>query len=84
MARSHHRKKHKSHVRQFRHTHDTSSSSLAKGKAVSVFTIAGAGIGLLLGYFATQGTMLWIVVGLLAGGAAGYLIGKRVDRGQAG
>lgn len=80
MARPHHRKKHKSHLRQFRHTHDTSvSSGGLKGKAVSVFTIAGAIAGLAIGYFATQGTMLWVVVGLLAGGAAGYFIGRRMD-----
>lgn len=80
MARSHHRKKHKAHVQQFRHSHDTSvSSQKAKGKAISVFTIVGAVLGFAIGYFATQGTMLWLVVGLLAGGGAGYLLGRRID-----
>ncbi|MFN8290666.1 MAG: hypothetical protein U0U70_10440 [Chitinophagaceae bacterium] len=83
MARPHHRKKHKSHLRQFRHTHDTSvSSEKAKGRAVSVFTIAGALAGFAIGYFATQGTMLWVVLGLLAGGAAGYFIGRRLEKGE--
>lgn len=80
MARSHHRKKHRSHLRQYRHSHDTSvSAAKAKGRAVSVFTISGALAGLAIGYFATQGTMLWVVVGLLAGGAIGYFIGRKID-----
>lgn len=83
MARPHHRKKHKSHLRQFRQTHDTSvARSAGKGRAVSVFTVAGAVAGLAIGYFATQGTMLWVVVGLLAGGALGYFIGRRLDTGE--
>ncbi|MBM3415623.1 MAG: hypothetical protein FJY20_04075 [Bacteroidetes bacterium] len=80
MARSHHRKKHKTHVRQFRQSHDTSvSPTKGKGRATSVFTISGAVLGFAIGYFATPGSMLWLVIGLLAGGAAGYLIGKRVE-----
>lgn len=80
MARPHHRKKHKTHVRQFRQTHDSSvSSPRGKAKAVSVFTITGAAIGFAVGYFATQGSMLWLIVGLLAGGAIGYLAGRKMD-----
>lgn len=81
MARSHHRKKHKTHVQQFKHSHDTNTAgSRSKAGAISVFTIGGALLGLALGYFATEGTMLWLVVGLLAGGALGYLIGNRLDK----
>jgi F0F1-type ATP synthase assembly protein I len=80
MARSHHRKKHKEHVRQFRQSHDTSvSSPKLKGKAVSIFTVVGALTGFAIGWFATQGSILWLIVGLLAGGAAGYLIGRKID-----
>jgi hypothetical protein len=80
MARSHHRKKHKAHLKQFRQSHDTSvSTPRSKGRAISVFTVAGALTGFAIGYFATQGSILWVVVGLLAGGAAGYLIGRKVD-----
>lgn len=80
MARSHHRKKHKSHVQQFRQSHDTNVSSVkSRAGAISVFTISGALLGLAIGYFATEGTMLWLVVGLLAGGALGYGIGSRID-----
>ena len=80
MARSHHRKKHKSHVQQFRHSHDTNVTSVkSRAGAISVFTISGALLGLAIGYFVTEGTMLWLVVGLLAGGALGYIIGSRID-----
>lgn len=81
MARSHHRKKHKAHVQQFRQSHDTTGipGKTAGGRSISVFTIAGAALGFAIGYFATQGTMLWLVVGLLAGGALGYVIGRKID-----
>ncbi len=85
MARPHHRKKHRTHVRQFRKSHDTKVNSPKNStKAISVFTIAGALTGFAIGYFATQGTMLWVILGLLAGGAAGYLIGKRIDKEDEG
>ena len=81
MARPHHRKKHKSHVQQFRHSHDTSvTREKTSGKAVSVFTIAGAALGFAIGFFATQGTSLWLIVGLLAGGGLGYWIGRKIDQ----
>lgn len=81
MARPHHRKKHKTHLRQFRQSHDTSvTSPRSRAKGISVFTIAGALTGFAVGYFATQGTILWVIVGMLAGGAGGYLIGKRIDK----
>jgi len=80
MARSHHRKKHKSHLRQFRHSHDiTGTTSNAKTKASSVFSIAGALAGFAVSYFATQGSWAWVAGGLVIGAAAGYLIGKSID-----
>jgi hypothetical protein len=33
MARSHHRKKHKTHLQSFKHSHDTSVSQASKVKA---------------------------------------------------
>ena len=81
MARPHHRKKHKTHVRQFRQSHDTNvPNPKSRAKAISVFTIAGALTGFAIGYFATQGSILWLIVGMLLGGAFGYLIGKRIDK----
>lgn len=79
MARSHHRKKHKEHLRQFKHKGETVSSSTPKSKASGIFTIGGAIIGLAVSYFGTQGSVLWIAIGAVVGGAAGYLVGRRVD-----
>ncbi len=83
MARSHHRKKHREHVRQFKHSHDTSESpATAKGKATNIIMIVGALAGFAIGYFASEGVILWMTVGLLVGAAGGYWVGKRVDEGK--
>lgn len=82
MARSHHRKKHKQHLQQFRQSHDTKVSkavSKAKASATWIFTIAGVVLGFAVSYFATSGSLLWMAVGTVAGGAAGYLIGRKID-----
>lgn len=79
MARSHHRKKHKSHLRQFRQSHDTSVSPGAKGKATPVFTIGAALVGLAVCYFAS-GSLLWMIAGAIVGGGIGYFAGSRMDR----
>jgi outer membrane lipoprotein SlyB len=79
MARSHHRKKHKQHLQQFKHSRDINTSK-AKGKAAGVFTFGGAVVGLATGFFASNGQILWIIVGTIAGGLTGYLIGRKMDR----
>jgi hypothetical protein len=81
MARSHHRKKHKAHLQQFKHSHDTVAPK-TKGKAAYVFLIIGAIVGLLIGYFASDTAVGWMGIGLLAGAAAGYFIGRRIDSGK--
>lgn len=78
MARSHHRKKHKQHVQQFKHRGDFATSK-QKGKAVYTFLIVGLVVGFLIAYIASAGAIGWMAVGLLAGGGIGYLIGNRVD-----
>ncbi|MCX8020987.1 MAG: hypothetical protein N2747_10890 [Chitinophagaceae bacterium] len=80
MARPHHRKKHKTHLKQFRQSHfSVLSDTKAKTKAVSLFTLAGGITGLAIGYFASGGVLFWVVVGLLIGGAIGYLLGNRIE-----
>ncbi|MEI9809138.1 MAG: hypothetical protein WDO16_15455 [Bacteroidota bacterium] len=81
MARSHHRKKHKEHLRNFKQSHEGTAAvkAKAKGKAAGVFAFGGVAVGLLLGYLASNGSLIWAAVGLIAGGTAGYLIGRRVD-----
>jgi hypothetical protein len=80
MARSHHRKKHRTQLRQFKHSQENSANPVnAKSRASSVFAIAGAILGLAVGYFATQGQILWIAVGLFGGMGIGYFIGRGID-----
>lgn len=78
MARSHHRKKHKEHVRQYRNTKDELVTE-RKGKTFAVFTVIGFLLGLAIGYFATENSILWMAVGAVAGTVAGYFIGKKID-----
>ena len=78
MARSHHRKKHKQHVQQFKHRGDFAETK-TKGKASYTFLIIGVIIGFLIGYLASNGIAGWMGIGLLAGGALGYFIGYRID-----
>ena len=79
MARSHHRKKHKQHLQQFKHSQVTTADTpKSKSSATWVFGIAGAILGFAVSYFAS-GALLWVAAGLIAGTAAGYLIGRRID-----
>lgn len=78
MARSHHRKKHKEQLRHFKQKEETTWSS-PKSKAANVFAISGAVIGLAISYFSTEGSLVWIAIGVIAGALAGYLVGKRID-----
>jgi hypothetical protein len=80
MARSHHRKKHKEHLRQFRHSHDTTSSK-SRGRASNTFLIIGAVVGFAIGFFAAEGDITWSLIGLAAGSVLGYFIGRRIDAG---
>ncbi len=78
MARSHHRKKHKTHLRQFKNSQDTTDTT-ARSKASSIFGILGAITGGAVCYFASQGSWIWIAVGLVGGAVLGYYIGKKLD-----
>ena len=58
MARPHHRKGHKEHLKQFQNrTAGNTGESKAKAKASSVFAVGGAIVGLAVLYFATQGDL---------------------------
>jgi len=81
MARSHHRKKHKQSLKQFKSAHDTASAATASRNRVSgkwMFAVAGLIVGLAIGYFAS-GEMIWVAVGAAGGATIGYLIGKKID-----
>ena len=81
MARPHHRKKHREHLRQFQQRAASGTGeSKEKAKASSIFAITGAVVGIAVLYFATQGNFIWAIGGGVIGGAIGYLIGKSVDK----
>jgi len=81
MARPHHRKGHKDHLKQFQNrTAGSTGESKARSKASSVFAVGGAIAGLAILYFATQGDFVWALGGAVVGAVVGYLIGKSVDR----
>jgi uncharacterized membrane protein YfcA len=79
MARSHHRKKHKSHLKQFRQSQETSAAPNTSGKAAWIIAIAGALAGFAITFFAAGGAIAWIVIVTLIGGVLGYFIGKKMD-----
>jgi hypothetical protein len=81
MARSHHRKKHKQHLQQFKQSQENAAITNKKGKASGTFCVAGMVLGLAIAYFASTGAYLWMGVGLVAGGLGGYLLGRRIDKG---
>jgi uncharacterized membrane protein YfcA len=81
MARPHHRKGHKEHLKQFQNrAAGNTGESKTKAKASSVFAVGGAIVGLAVLYFATQGDFVWALGGAVAGAVIGYLVGKGVDR----
>ena len=81
MARSHHRKKHKEQLRQFKHK-DDSIAPAQRTKAASVFIIVGAVIGMSVGYLLSNNSMMWAFAGLVVGAIAGYLFGSKADKGK--
>ena len=78
MARPHHRKKHKQHLREYLKSRNSYRPG-PKGKGTNVFAIVGAVIGLAIGYFASAPNIIWVLVGTIIGGGLGYLAGKKVD-----
>ena len=80
MANPHHRKNHKSHLKQFQNRNaGQTGESKAKAKASSLFAVGGAIAGFAILFFATQ-NFIWALGGALIGAGVGYLIGKNIDR----
>lgn len=80
MARSHHRKKHKAHLRQYQHSIEGTNPVSKKSRVTGTFTVIGALLGTAVGYFASDGNLTWIGAAAAAGGVAGYLAGRYFDR----
>lgn len=72
--------------KQRKHHHDAyqpHTPVVKKGKprsAVTVAVIFFALLGMGIAFFATGSSVLWIAIGAVAGGAAGYFFGKQIDR----
>ena len=79
MARSHHRKKHKQHLRNYQHSNDLSVRT-GKTRVMGLFLLLGAGLGFAIGYFAS-GSVIAYAIGTIAGATIGYLVGKKIDEG---
>jgi VIT1/CCC1 family predicted Fe2+/Mn2+ transporter len=80
MARSHHRKKHKAHVRLYQKSQEGSTTRVRSRKVTGTITIIGAFLGLVLGYFGSGGSIVWIIAGLLAGVTVGFFTGRMLDK----
>lgn len=80
MARSHHRKKHKQHLQNFRQSQENAAITNKQGKAAGVFAVAGIVLGIAIAYFAGPGNYIWLAVGSVIGGLGGYLIGRKIDK----
>ena len=78
MARPHHRKKHKQHLREYLKTRNSYSTG-AKSKGTNVFALVGAVVGLAIGYFATEGNLFWMIAGAVIVAGLGYFAGKKID-----
>jgi hypothetical protein len=77
MARSHHRKSHKDHLRQFQ---GQQKSADRKNRSAGTLAVIGIILGLALGYFGSGSDPVWIAGAGIAGGLAGYLIGRYLDK----
>ena len=80
MARSHHRTKHKEHLRQYKNK--IANEGTAKSKASRVLAIGGAVFGVAVAYFATNGDFFWIAIALVVCSFIGYFIGRLIDSGK--
>lgn len=75
MPRSKRRKPHHDQTRQ--------GGLVKTGKnksAVPVAVVFCALIGVGIAYFASDGSILWLLLGLILGAGGGYLFGKQLDR----
>lgn len=80
MARSHHRKAHKHRLKDYKHVHEDLAHVRQKTGTTFVFTILGAILGGVVAYIATGGNPIWVAAGVVLCSAAGYLLGKRIEK----
>ena len=78
MARSHHRKKHKEHLRQYQKTTEGVTST-RRAKVTGTFIAIGIILGIAIGYFSTGGELPWVIGVAVVGGVAGWFAGRYFD-----
>jgi hypothetical protein len=74
MPNPHHRKKHK-HFQPPPHVRKED-----KKGAAGILAIFGGIVGLAITFFAAQASLLWMVVGTVAGIVTGYFAGTLIDK----
>lgn len=81
MGKSHHRKKHKTQLRQYQQSNEGNLSKAKRRKVSGTIAVIGAIVGMSVGYFTTNGVPIWIAIGAVVGGISGFLIGRFLDKG---
>ena len=80
MPQSHHRREHKSHIRNYHKEHHglkSNSKHTKSGNSALLFVIMGTIAGLGISYFASEGSMYWVLIGALAGAVGGYFLARK-------
>ena len=72
--------KKRKHHHQMQQAGGSLSTKGKKSSAVGVAVLFFAIIGLGIAYFTAGADVLWLIVGIIVGGACGYLFGKQVDK----
>lgn len=70
-------KKRKHHHEQ--HQRINTDKPVKNGSAVLITSIFFCLLGIGITYFATDGGLLWLLAGAVAGGVAGYFFGQQID-----
>ena len=82
MARSRHRHKHHPH-HPVHVNHPNVTKHTARKSAVGIMVVFVAVLGLGVAFVSAGADIIWLIVGTLAGGIAGYFFGRSIDNSAA-
>lgn len=68
------------HKHQQEHQHPKGSHPKPKRKAAAVLAIIGAVAGALIAYISNNDNLVWVLIGVVLGGIAGYVFGHNIDK----